>query len=379
MKVNKQFNRIQTRIDNMYFPTYGENSDLSHSYSGKLKCKLLHSTDDSIIFADQIFIDIDGDEFKWIQPLTFLVNLLMEDDDIIHCGFLVDISVGRTLKIEFTNKDWVTNYADNTSLFKCKISGPPNLVKYATGTGKFIDKVPYIRLFHHTLPRYKGLIQKSEQLKLSEWNIQGTKRLTNIGYFYMTCLDEIKVDNDLLQIAMSSEGIIRLLLDNYEQPRFLDPNKATRIRQGILEIEVYRENTMNRKSTIELLVDSTIIAPKHLWKHFPKNQAVFYEVCMPFIYRIGGKKGEMLTFSNSILSRQEDIKYFDYQVVGLGTTFKGLEAPYDEENTEHIFKIEKLNNNTNILNFWFENTNSDQYSNKMINMQEFTKTPPNKG
>lgn len=377
MKVDKRFNRIQTQIDNLYIPTYGKDSDLSHCHFGKVKCKLLHSIDDSIVYPDQIFIDINGTEFKWIQPLTFLVNLLIEEEDTIHCGFFVDISAGNTLKIEFTNKDLIINYKDNSSLFDCKIFGPNGLIDYATGSGKFVDNIPYLRLYHHTLPRFKDLILKSDKLKLSEWNIQGTKKLSNIGYLYLTCLDQIKVNNDLQQIAMSSDGIIRLLLDNYPQPRLINQNPLEKIRQGILELKVYRENTKNRNATLEFLVDCTIIAPKHLWKHYPENQAIFYETCMPFIYRVGGQKGEMLTFSNSMLSRQENIKTLDYQVVGLATTFKGLEAPYDEENTAHIFKIENLDNDKNILEFWFENTNSDQFTNKIIDMQKFEKTPPN--
>lgn len=376
MKVNKRFNRIQTQNDSLYIPTYGMHSDLSHCYLGKVKCKLLHSIDNSIVYPDQIFIDINGTEFKWIQPLTFLVNLLMKDEDTIHCGFFVDISAGNILKIEFTNNDLIVNYNDNSSLFNCKIFGPSNLNDLAIGLGKFVDNTPYLKLYHHTLPCNKDLILKSEKLKLSEWNIQGTKKLSSIGYFYLTCIDQIRVNNDLQKIAMSSDGIIRLLLDNYPQPRFISPNPKEKIRQGVLELKVYRENTKNRKSTLEFWVDSTIIAPKHLWKHYSKNRTVFYETCMPFIYRVGGEKGETLTFSDSMLSRQENIKILDYQVVGLCTKFKGLEAPCDEENTEHIFKIEKLNNNKNILEFWFENKNSNQFNNKITEMQKFEKTPP---
>lgn len=371
VKVNRSFNRVQTEIDNLYISTYGSKSDMSHCHFGQVKCKLLHSQDDSVVFPDQIFIEINKDEFKWIQPLTFLVNLLVQEEDIIHCGFFVDISAGNTLKIEFTNEDLITKYEDHSSLFNCKIFGPKNLLDYSTGSGKFIDDIPHIKLYHHTLPRSKKSILKSSKLRLSQWNIQGTKELSNVGYFYLTCLDNIKVNSDLQQIGMSTDGVIRLLLDNYPQPKFLSPNPIERIKQGILELKVYRESTKNRKATLGFFVDCSIIAPKHLWKHYPTSQVVYYEICMPFIYRIGGLAGESFSFKNSTISNQENVKIHDYQVVGIGTTFKGLEAPYDEENTEYIFKIEPLDSDMNILEFWFENTNSDQYNNKIIEVQEF--------
>lgn len=375
--INKKFNRYQSKLENFYFPNYGENFDTSYLYNGYVKCKLLHSKTDTIVFPDQIILSEDEEDFKWIQPLTFLVNLLIKDNSVIHCGFYVDISAGNTLKIEFTNNDLIKNLDDNSSLFKCKIFGPKNLSQYSTGAGMFINMVPYLYLYHHTLPKSKKLIMDSSQLKLSKWNIQGTKTLNNIGYFYLTALDSISTSGDLKQIAMSSDGAIHLLLDNFPQPLELSKNNKENIKNGILEIEVYRENTNNRKATIKFLVDSTIISPKHLWKHFPKNQAVFYEVCMPFIFRIGGEPDKLLTFKNSQIERQENIKSFNYQVVGNATKFTGLEAPYDEENTKEIFKIENLDDSKNILEFWFDNTNSDQYSGKIIEYQKFEKTPPN--
>ncbi|GET25993.1 hypothetical protein [Prolixibacter sp. NT017] len=376
MEIDKKFNRVKTKTENFYISTYGKNADVSNLYQGKVKCKLLHSKDDSIVFPDQIFIAEKGTSFKWIQPLTFLVNLLVKDEEIIHCGFFVDISAGNTLNVEFTNNDFVKNLPDNSAIYNCKIFGPKNITDYATGEGEVIDGIPHLYLYHHTLPRYKELILKSSELKLSKWNIQGTKKLSNIGYFYLTALNRIQVNNDLEQIAMSSRGAIYLLLDNYEYPKKITFNKAENIKNGVLELKVYRENTLNRKASIKFLVDSSVIAPKHLWKHAPNNQPVFYEICMPFIYRIGGESELTLGFKKDVISNQKNIKMLDYQVVGLGNSFSGLEAPYDEENTEHIFKIEKLNTDTNILEFWFENSNTDQFSEKIIDIQKFEKTPP---
>lgn len=375
--IDKKFNRYKSKLDNFYIPNYGNNFDTSHSHDGFVKCKLLHSENDSIVFPDQIIIPDEGTNFMWIQPLTFLVNLLIKNDDNIQCGFYVDISDGNTLKIEFSSDDLIKNLEDNSSLFKCTIFGPKNLQEFSTGTGMFTDMVPYLNLYHHTLPKYKKLITDSSQLKLSKWNIQGTKKLKNVGYFYLTALDSISTPGDLKQIAMSSDGSIQLLLDNFPQPPTLSRNTSENIRNGVLQLEVYRESTKNRKATIKFLVDSTILSPKHLWKHFPLNQPVFYEVCMPFIFRIGGEVDKLLNFNEFQIEQQENIKNFNYQVVGDATKFSGLEAPYDEENTKDIFKIEKLNDKKNILEFWFDNTNSDQYSGNKTEYQEFEKTPPN--
>ena len=373
--IDKHFNRIKEEVDNIYIPQYGAKSRFDEKYNGYVKCKLIHSINDSLIFADQIFLPKNKTEFYWIQPLTILANLLCEDkdNDVIYCMFHIDISVGNTLRIDFSNKDWICNFDDDSSLFKCIINGPKHILEYATGTGYFSNNTPYLKLFHHTTSNCKSLILESNTLKPSKWNIQGTKSLTNIHYAYFTCLDKIEKDADLTQIAMASNGFISLLADNINIPPILSSKDFERYKDYILNLKIYRESTYNRTATIEFLINATLLSPKHLWKHLPKDEFVFYEICMPFIYRIGMKPNSTINLDSIIIDKQEDMKMFGYQVVGLATEIKGLEAPFDEENTEHVFKIEPLNSNLNILNFWFENTNSDQFSNKNIDMQEFEK------
>lgn len=371
--IDKRFNRIKDQVDNIYIPHYGAKSCFDEKYNGYVKCKLIHSINDSLIFADQIFLPNNKTEFYWIQPLTILANLLCEDkdNDIIYCMFHIDISAGNTLRIDFSNKDWICNFDDDSSLFKCVINGPKHLLEYTTGTGYFSNNIPYLKLFHHTTSNCKSLILGSNTLKPSKWNIQGTKSLTNIHYAYFTCLDKIEKDADLTQIAMASNGSISLLLDNINLPPLLSSKDLKKCKDYILNLKVYRESTYNRTATIEFLINATLLSPKHLWKHLPKDEFVFYEICMPFIYRIGMKPNSTINLDSMIINKQEDMKMFGYQVVGLATEIKGLEAPFDEENTEYIFKIEPLTSNLNILNFWFENTNSDQFSTKNIDMQEF--------
>lgn len=369
--INKRFNRFEGSVDNMYFPNYGTAFDISYETEGYIKCKLLHSEKDSIILPDQIFIKTDGDTFIWFQPLTFLMNLLIKNEDLVECMFLVDISSGNTLKIEFYNVDLIKTYSDNSSLFKCKIYGPKGIHDYYTGTGYFVDNVPYLRLYHHTTETSKKAIFKNKELFGSKWNIQGTKKLVNISYFYLTSLDSIKKNQDLVQIAMASNGKISLIKDNFYLPPLINPKDKYKYNDGILEINVYRENTYNRKSTIEFDVDATLLAPKHLFKHYPTGEAVFYEYCMPYIQRIGIDIGKTIGFNDFCIKPQKNILTLDYLVIGDAREFVGLEAPFDEENTKQIFKVEKIDNSINLLDFWFENSNTDLFSEKNITFQEF--------
>lgn len=371
--IDKKYNRITGDIDNLYLSIYGEDSSFSKKYNGFVKCRLIHSKNDSLIFPDQIYIPKGGQEFYWIQPLTVLANLLIEDKEnkVVHCMFHSDISAGNTLRVDFSNKDWVTNYDDDSSLFRCIINGPEALLDYVTGTGYFDKDTPFLKLYHHTLPNFKSIILKEGLLKTSRWNIQGTKTLNNIHYGYFTCLDCIRKPSDLKQIAMASEGHISLTLDNSNIPALVTAKDMETYKSSILNIPVYRENTLNRTATLEFVVAANILSPKHVWKHLPTNEFVFYEICMPFIYRVGMEPQSPICFSNMVIQKQNHTKKMNYQVVGVATSLKGLEAPFDEENTEHIFKIEPLNNDLNILDFWFTHTNSDQFSNKNIEMQVF--------
>ncbi|MBB5327487.1 hypothetical protein [Tunturiibacter gelidoferens] len=57
-----------------------------------------------------------------------------------------------------------------------------------------------------------------------------------------------------------------------------------------------------------------------------------------------------------------ETKQLDYIVVGDATTVDGLAAPYDEEETPYILKIERPDTGNNILDFWVKHANKDLYS-----------------
>jgi hypothetical protein len=79
-----------------------------------------------------------------------------------------------------------------------------------------------------------------------------------------------------------------------------------------------------------------------------------------------------LEFKNGIIPDSSKKAY--YIIVGDCDYMDGLIAPYDEENTSYIFKIEKQDGSKNLFDFWHDNANTDQYSNKQVEYQEFVKS-----
>lgn len=296
----------------------------------------------------------------WFQPLAFTANLLTKTDNNSIGELFVDILMGHTLKIDTSNDDFVRNFDDGSCLYKCQIKGPKKLKEYATGHSHFKkDFTPILKLYHHTKPETKEEILKCKYLIGSIWNIQGTKKLTNVSYAYFTCLNKISEPNDLKHIAMASDGKIHLIVDNGDK---------------ILELGVSRENTLNRKATLSFFVDSTKLESQHIYRHvFTNSNPIYYEICNPFIYRIGLHPNGHLHFedNNYLAYNSSKIVNFNYVVVGDSTTLEGLSAPYDEENTKDIFKIEKMKNDENILDYWFKESNKDHFSKKEVKYQKF--------
>ena len=353
MKKNLRLDRTETEDENHYNQIRGEKPLESFKHDGFVKCKLIHSKGKSLIVPDLIYIMTDEFKFEWIQFYSFLACMLTEfSDDKIIGSFPVDISFGHTIRITIMNEWHQKNLIDNSNLFKCRIEGPENLMAFTSGKGEMINGIPYIELYHHTLPKFKDLINQGSFFKCSAWNYQGSKELSNFSYCYFTSLPKIVKPNDLKMIAMSSDGKAQLIVD---------------VTDEIVELEVYRESTSNRTATLKILIDSTLIENNHLWDHETNNGQVYYEKSNAFIYRIGAEVGTTIQFDNHRIDRQENMKLLRYLVIGDARTKDGIIAPFDEEETEHIFKIELFpDNSTNILKFWFKNKNTDLYTRKDI-------------
>ncbi|MFY0603023.1 MAG: hypothetical protein JXQ93_03675 [Flavobacteriaceae bacterium] len=359
MKKNCQFDRIELSKSNIYNNIRGKEGIGGIKFEGYFKCKLVHCDMFSVIVPDLIYIMEDDSNFSWFQHYSFLPNHLTKfSEEEIYGTINIDIAWGHTLTITISNEWHISNFQDNSNLFKCRITGPKNLLDYATGKGKMIDGKPFINLYHHTSNEIKKLIEESGHFIGSVWNYQGTKKLESLCFSYFTSLDKIIQEQDLVQIAMANEGEIFLMKD---------------ITQEILTLKVYRENTLNRKATLVQLIDSTILMSNPILKHTQDDLSyVFYERSNPFIYRVGLEPNMTLPFYKGIINRTENVHISDHIILGDATTELGLVAIFDEENTEHVFKIEPFyKSKTNILKFWFDNNNSDLYTKKKINKPKF--------
>jgi hypothetical protein len=99
--------------------------------------------------------------------------------------------------------------------------------------------------------------------------------------------------------------------------------------------------------------------------HRPVADQPYYEVVGPEIYRVGVHPGVALAYGNGIATGDEaSMKRFDYLVVGDASSIDGLAAPYDEEDTDQVVHLEKLNAGLDLFEFWLEHQNSDQVSSR---------------
>jgi len=354
---NYKYNRIEGEFGHYYNENFdGLRHTGKYEYEGFIKCKLIHGKGISVIVPDQIYLN--STELLWIQPIMFTPNILSKYKDGIECRIFVDISFGASIEVVFDDNQFWSSYEDGSSIYDCRIYGPENLEKYATGSACIIDRKPFLLLYHHTKQEAKELIIETSCYKPSSWNIQGTKRLVSIGYVYLTPLDSIKCENDLSRIGMASTGILTFKLD---QNKTNTPD---------LVLKVYRENTLNRKATLSQWVSAISLAPQPLYRHRRHKSPVYYEIVQYLTHRIGVEPDSVVRFdARSVFP--ESPKYIKYLILGDAWEVTGLKAPYDEEDIEKVFKIEFLTANTTIHEFWFDNANTDLYSTKKIEYSRF--------
>ncbi|MHC5024802.1 MAG: hypothetical protein ACYTGG_13010 [Planctomycetota bacterium] len=195
--------------------------------------------------------------------------------------------------------------------------------------------------------------------------------IKNVAYAYFTPLDAIRYDSDLKKIAMSAGGTIELCRDGVQLPPVLHPGDLDRYKHDILRLDVYRCDPAKREACIDVWVDASIVAPQHVYRH-DAGGPVYYELPHHFIHRVGAEPGRNVIFDDERrIHRQDGLRSFDYIVVGDCRTLDGLKAPYDEEDTTHVMKIERVPTGETMLDFWVKRSNSDLFSGKQITMQEF--------
>lgn len=181
---NLRFNRIDMKNRSIYLDGFQANRKFGeYEHDGFIKCKLVHHEYYSVVLPDQIYFKYE-EKIYWLQPLFFTGCQINCSGNI--CDISIDISHGECLSIRFKSNDVVSWLDDGSLLYSCKIIGPRYLHNFRTGKAKIESGVPYIYLYHHTDRKAKESIVGSGEFWSSQWNIQGTKKSTNISYLYLT-------------------------------------------------------------------------------------------------------------------------------------------------------------------------------------------------
>lgn len=325
-------------------------------FTGFVKLRLGHGRRGTLIVPDQIFVR--AGPWRFLQPSFFspcLIGFNVEAG--LHVAeFTADVGSPRStrlarLRVRFRSNARVRSYPDGSQLYKCEIQGPKLLAHYAAGRCRQIDSGDFIlELFHHTNAGAYTSICASRELWASTWNLQGTRRLANVAYVYLTSLPKIVHPEDLNRIAMASSGKIAFQTTSH------------RPTERMLELAVYRESTTGRTSVVKVGVPSSLLAPPHLLLH-PQvfGSSAYYEAVGPEIFRIGVKPGTKMPIPHGLASpAASDLKTFEYIVLGDASELEGLAAPYAEEETEHVMHLELIDGESDLFAFWLNNANSDQ-------------------
>lgn len=342
------------------------NHELDRKTQGFVKVRLAHGYQGSIVVIDAVFMLRHPTSSAWdyflpsfYSPPFLHFNVPKEQargsPHVLNVS--VDIAEPRrqeALRIElsFGSEDRVKSYSDGAQLYSCLIKHDQCLRAYRSGKARRCDLDFEMRVFHHTASTTRPKIVASGHLRGSPWNLQGTRKLTNVCYTYFTTIRKIQNENELARIAMASEGKIFLRGTS----RFLDGDPT-------IALDVYRETTCNRTATLPFWVPIGVIAPNHLLLHRPPGlQGAYYEVTLPEVVRVGLNTNTVLPIKEDhVIPDTQNLRTFDYLVCGDAATEIGLAAPYDEENTSSVLHLERLTEE-DLFAFWRRNANSDQVS-----------------
>jgi hypothetical protein len=363
LELNTHLNRYESAIDHHYaaFNYSSFKYEESDAIKGRLKCRLVHMEGDSIVIPDYIFLG-NG---EWIQPLFFTAPYLVRLEDDYFCYFYMDIAGGETIKLKFFSSGILKTFDDKSQLFECEIYGPHNMEDYTSGEYFENGGNILLHLYHHTNDKGFDGITGSNSLWSSKWNYRGSKECVNYNFLYFTHIPEIKFASDLITVAMSMDGNIDYMIDSFAQPNVLPQNYRDIYKNSIYTAEVYRSTTIDRNCTIELDIAVDAIDVKHLYLHF-QGGLYFYEVCFPYIHRIKTTaKATVALDEDYVIINKPPVVNSEYAIIGDAQLKDGLSAPFEEEDTSFIFKIEDCGKQT-IHDFWFNNSNQDLYSGKKI-------------
>lgn len=331
-----------------------------------VKVRLAHGLCQSFLLVDHVFLKGSN---RWLQPKNLILCPLLFAGDKAEARVVLNLKDGTTVQVNFWEPPRPQQFRDRSWLYPATVIGPDNLDDHSSGTFRIGSTgVPQLRLFHHTCEEAATSIRSSQEFWPSAWNFQGTRKLTNISYVYLTDLELIESDQDLRDIAMSRKGKLYFIRDGAQAPQALPPHwRATPLAKDLLELKVSRSSPEKRDQVIDIFVDADLLSPAHMLRH--QGVPVWWEMVLPSVYRVGVEPGTTIRFSKDQMEEPMYPKRFDYHVIGDATSLEGLAAPFDEENTLHIFKVQ--GGDMPPLAFWKANANTDQYSGNETSLQEF--------
>ena len=330
---------------------------------GLIKVKLAHGVDRSLILPDAVFAKGPAG-LSWYQPKFFSACLLGFLDHQAYAQLDIVFDNGRRAIVKFRRDSLERHMADGSALYRCEMLAGLEALGEPTGRARKEETGELsVRVFHHTTPETRRKIRESGYLLGSRWNIQGTRELTNVEYVYLTTVPKIVGDEDLVKIAMASNGIVRLVPTNARSER------------DVFSIPVYRENTLNRRATLNIWTPVEALAPQHIWFHRPAGESAHYEVGNADILRVGIDPGSVLPIVRDRVDiDRAALKRFEYVVVGDADTKAGLIAPYNEEDTESVLKIQSCGTK-DPFDLWWEQANSDVFGGLFPDYQSFGDDP----
>lgn len=319
-------------------------------YRAVAKLRMLHAPHRTIILPEFVFV-MDGQRF--VVPTDFTAPLLnfLEADNCLTLGFSSKSEARFVFRT--TSSQHVGVLPDGAHLFRGELAGPRPLTPWVAGRSRWSEGRSSfdLLLHHHTTPAAKAQICASGSLRASVWNYQGTRKLENTSFAYLTTRRRIDSEAALQAIGMASQGKLYLRCDD-------GPSGYGQV----CEFPVYRDSTRNRSARIELWTPAEQLAPQHIIAHAPPGEPVFYEIGAPEVLRVAMVPGACATLTGNVLSVAVAVeKRMQHVVIADATDPTTIGACLQEEETERIFKFER-SPELDLLSFWRDNRNSELFS-----------------
>ena len=116
-------------------------------------------------------------------------------------------------------------------------------------------------------------------------------------------------------------------------------------------------------------VDVETISPSHLWLHMPTDDPTYYEIVLPKVFRVGVAPGQSIPIKGTRLCiAPRDCQNFEYVIVADADTNEGLIAPYHEEETLQLAKVDAIPKGMEIIGRWYEKQNAYVFADRNVEL-----------